>query len=70
MAEIREHTGGIRKVGALIRALEKFPGDMPITVDGGEVIEVFLMSPEEGEEFEDERGEVRIGADYGIHDVE
>lgn len=69
MGKVSEHTVGIGTVAELIRVLEQFPGDMPINVDGGDMAEVFLLTPEDGEEFADERGEVHIGEDLGLGDV-
>lgn len=70
MGMVCGHTVGIGTVGALIRALEKFPGDMPVRVNAGEPVEVFLLTPEDGEVFDDERGEVRIGEDFGMLDFD
>lgn len=68
MGMVCEHTVGIGTVGALIRALEKFPSDMPISVNGSELAEVFLVTPEDDEVFDDERGEVCIGEDGWLNE--
>lgn len=76
MALIKQKQTGITTVGGLIKALKKYPAELPIGLDLDDVITVWLLTPDDEYDaalnFADARGRVEIlgGDPFGGDDLE
>jgi len=74
MALIKEKQTHITTVGGLIKALKKYPADLPIGIDLDDELTVWLLVPDDKEDaeknFADARGRVEIlgGDPFGDDD--
>jgi hypothetical protein len=63
MGFIVDRENGIETVGEMVKSLQRFPDDMPISSMCCDQMEVYKVTPQAGETVDDPRGQICIEAD-------